>query len=83
MANTSVSLGPHWEAFIAGLVAGGRYGSASEVVRTGLRLLEEEERKLDRLRELIREGEESGDPRPLDMRSIVADAKEEWSRRHG
>lgn len=83
MANTSVSLGPHWEAFIAGLVAGGRYGSASEVVRTGLRLLEEEERKRDRLRELIREGEESGDPRPLDMRSIVAEAKEEWSRRHG
>lgn len=81
MANTSVSLGPHWEAFIAGLVAGGRYGSASEVVRTGLRLLEEEERKLDRLRELIREGEESGFSEPWDYEAFKAEMRAEMKAR--
>ena len=56
MANTSVSLGPHWEGFIADRLAEGRYGSASEMVRAGLRLLEEHEQKYERLRELIEEG---------------------------
>ncbi len=83
MANTSVSLGPHWEQFIASKLAEGRYGSASELIRAGLRLLEEHEQKLDHLRELIREGEESGDAGPLNMAEIIAEAKADWSRRHG
>lgn len=58
--NTSITLGPHFDMFIASLVENGRYGSASEVVRAGLRLLEETESKLERLRRLLDEGEQSG-----------------------
>nr|WP_213685731.1 type II toxin-antitoxin system ParD family antitoxin [Roseicyclus sp.] len=64
--NTSVSLGEHFSDFIEEKVREGRYGSASEVVRAGLRLLEEEEAKLARLKELIAEGEASGPGREWD-----------------
>ncbi len=56
MANTSLSLGEHWEAFIKSEVASGRYGSASEVVRDALRSLEEHNTKLDALRIHLAEG---------------------------
>lgn len=56
MATTSFSLGNHWEAFIREEVASGRYGSASEVVRDGLRALEERKRRLDALRAHLAEG---------------------------
>lgn len=58
--NTSVSLGDHFEQFIAGQVDSGRYGSASEVVRAGLRLLETTESKLEVLRSALVAGERSG-----------------------
>lgn len=57
--NTSVSLGDHFESFIAHQIESGRYGSASEVVRAGLRLLEDNEDKLNTLRRALREGEQS------------------------
>lgn len=47
MANTSVSLGAHFEKFVADQVNDGRYGSASEVIRAGLRMLEVHESKLE------------------------------------
>ena len=58
--NTSISLGDHFDQFIAGQVDSGRYGSASEVVRAGLRLLETNESKLDVLRNALVAGEKSG-----------------------
>ncbi len=57
---TSIALGDHFTGFLAEQVQTGRYGSASEVVRAGLRLLEEREVKLAELRALIAEGEASG-----------------------
>lgn len=58
--NTSVSLGTHFDDFIAKQVANGRYGSASEVMRAALRKLENDERKVEALRALILAGNASG-----------------------
>lgn len=58
--NTGVTLGAHFEKFIAQQVAEGRFGSASEAVRAGLRPSEERETKLSLLRRGLIEGEESG-----------------------
>jgi antitoxin ParD1/3/4 len=58
--NTSVTLGNHFDAFISGQVKNGRFGSASEVIRAGLRLLENTETKLATLRHRLAEGEQSG-----------------------
>jgi antitoxin ParD1/3/4 len=58
--NTSISLGNHFENFIENTVNNGRFNNASEVVRAGLRLLEDEENKVISLRNAIKEGIESG-----------------------
>ena len=58
--NTSISLGNHFEQFINNEINSGRYGSVSEVIRTALRLLETEERKLNELRNALIVGEQSG-----------------------
>ncbi|MCM5527493.1 type II toxin-antitoxin system ParD family antitoxin [Parasegetibacter sp. NRK P23] len=58
--NTSVSLGDYFEHFVEARVAKGRYKNASEVIRAGLRLLEEEENKFLTLKSAIEEGIESG-----------------------
>ncbi len=58
--NTSISLGDHFESFISKNVGSGRYHSASEVIRDGLRLLEQEERKVEAIKFAIEQGEKSG-----------------------
>ena len=57
---TSISLGSHFEKFVEKQVKRGRYGTVSEVVRAGLRALEEQEARLAALRAAIDEGDASG-----------------------
>jgi antitoxin ParD1/3/4 len=76
--NTSISLGEHFEAFIGARVAAGRYGSASEVVRAGLRLLEEHEARLEALRAALIEGEQSGPAQPFDFDAFLARKRSEY-----
>lgn len=58
--NTSITLGDHFDKFITNQIDSGRFGSASEVVRAALRLLEDSEIKLQALRGMLDEGEQSG-----------------------
>ena len=58
--NTSISIGDYFDSFIQSSISAGRYKNASEVVRAGLRLLEEEEKKMIVIRAAIQEGIESG-----------------------
>jgi len=60
MSNTSAALGDHFQGFVNQQVQSGRYQSASEVMRAGLRLLEIEEQKRQTLIRALIEGEESG-----------------------
>ncbi|MBS1165324.1 MAG: putative addiction module antidote protein, CopG/Arc/MetJ family [Proteobacteria bacterium] len=77
---SSYTLGDRFEGFVKQLVASGRYASASEVLRDGLRLLEEQENlrqaKLDALRRDIDEGLDSGPSEPLDMEAIIEEARQ-------
>lgn len=59
--NTSISLGSYFDKFVQGRISAGRFNNASEVIRAGLRLLEEEENKMLVLKEAIQEGIDSGE----------------------
>lgn len=69
--NTSVSLGEHFAGFIENSVESGRYNSASDVVRAGLRLLEEQEAKLQILRQALLDGENSGSAENFDFDTFI------------
>lgn len=73
--NTSVSLGDHFVGFIDERIASGRYSSASDVVRAGLRLLEEHEARVEALREALIVGERSGPATPFDFEAFIASKK--------
>lgn len=77
--NTSVTLGEHFLEFIDRQVTAGRYGSASEMVRAGLRLLEEQEAKLAALRAALIEGEGSGPPQPFDFDAFLAEKRRRFA----
>ncbi|MCB1755471.1 MAG: type II toxin-antitoxin system ParD family antitoxin [Gammaproteobacteria bacterium] len=67
---TSFILGDHFDQFINQQIQSGRFGNASEVIRASLRLMEEEEQKLEALRQTLIAGENSGEGVPLDMQQI-------------
>lgn len=69
--NTSIALGEHFQDFVQEQVAEGRYGSASEVIRAGLRLLEEHNVRLAALRNAIKEGIDSGPAEPFDFDKFI------------
>ena len=73
--NTSVTISDQFAAFIERQVKQGRYGSASDVVRAGLRLLEEHETKLEALRAALVEGEESGPSTSFDFEAFIAEKR--------
>ena len=73
--NTSVSLGDHFSSFVEDQVSQGRYGNVSEVMRAGLRLLEDHEAQLAGLRLAIVQGEQSGIS-PRSVRDIWASVKQ-------
>lgn len=74
-ANTSISLDDHFTSFLAREVATGRYRTASEVVRAGLRLLEDQEAQMSALRAALIAGEESGEPELFDFEAFISSKK--------
>ena len=75
--NTSVILGDHFERFVGTQVGSGKYGSTSEVIRAGLRLLEERETAVSTLQAVLVQGEESGmsDRTPDDIINAVIEKR--------
>ena len=64
--NTSVILGEHFDEFIKSEIKAGRYRSASEIIRSGLRLLEDEKIKIFAINEALIVGENSGEEKEFD-----------------
>ena len=79
--NTSFSLDEHFSAFIEGEIAAGRYRSASDVVRSALRLLEDRETQLRALREALEVGESSGPSTAFDFDAFLDRKRAEAARR--
>ena len=71
--NTSIALGAELAEYTRSKVESGAFGSASEVIRDALRRAAERDARIERLRQLIREGEESGPARPFDAKKFIAD----------
>jgi len=85
---SSYVLGKHFESFVRDQLSSGRYQSASEVIRDGLRLLEEQtalkQAKLDALRAEIQAGIDSGPGRPLsEVHAKLKARYREWTERGG
>lgn len=70
--NTSISLGNHFESFVEEAITKGRYSTTSEVIRAGLRLLEEEESRISMLKAAIQEGIDSGINESFDPEAHLA-----------
>jgi len=77
--NTSISLGSHFDVFVKQRIDGGRFKNVSEVIRAGLRLLEEEESKVILLKNAIQEGLDSGIANDFDPKKHLESLKETTS----
>ncbi len=82
MKNTSVSLGNYFDQFVSSQISAGRYKNVSEVIRAGLRLLEDEQIKVMALRAAIQEGLESPRVENFDFKENLKTLKAE-SRKNG
>ncbi len=78
--NTSVSLGNYFENFVDSKISAGRYKNASEVIRAGLRLLEEDENRIQILKTAIKEGLDSGIAKNFDANENLKKLKAKKSR---
>ncbi len=67
--------------FLSRELESGRFDTVDDVVEAGLRMLEEEQMKIERLRELLIEGENSGDTVPFDPEGLMESVREAWKRR--
>jgi antitoxin ParD1/3/4 len=77
----NVSIGERWVNFVESVVKSGRYGSASEVVREGLRLVEEREAKLQALRDMVNASiERGGENTGADIDRALDEVDEELAR---
>lgn len=77
--NTSILLGEHFEEFISTKISSGKYSSASEVIRTALRLLETEEEKLKELNKSLVQGEKSGMEKNFDAKAHLKKLHSKYS----
>lgn len=77
--NTSIALGEKHLAYVQKKVETGEFSSVSDVVRDALRRAEERDLRIQRLQQLIREGEESGEPQPFDFDKFI----DEMHAKHG
>ena len=75
MKNTSISLGNYFDQFVSSQVSAGRYKNVSEVIRAGLRLLEDEESKAIALKNAIQEGIDSGIAHDFDPKKHLQELK--------
>ena len=73
--NTSISLGNYFDQFVQNRISQGRFKNVSEVIRAGLRLLEEEESKVIALKNAIQEGIDSGIALDFDSKSHLESIK--------
>jgi antitoxin ParD1/3/4 len=73
--NTSISLGNYFDQFVQSRIKEGRFKNVSEVIRAGLRLLEEEETKVIALRNAIQDGMDSGIANDFDPKKHLESLK--------
>ncbi len=73
-----ITLAEPLESFVDAQVESGQFGSAQEVVEAGLRLLKQEQDKLEWLRQALIDGENSGPSRPYDRDALMASVREDW-----
>jgi antitoxin ParD1/3/4 len=78
---TSVILGDYYQGFVNAQINAGRYGSTSEAIRAGLRLLEEHDTEIEQIRRALIAGEESGPCTPIDREAFKAEARARSARR--